>query len=102
MGGGLQDLYAFNGHLTRPDDVRPGDILAVGRHHRVQGPCVGYQTRQVVPRPPAAGPWRGRGSCRAAGFASRRVMPSRRVRRRRRWAGGGEPTADRPLSDGSE
>ena len=48
---GAQDLYAYNGHLVRPDDVRPGDVLAVGRHHRVMGPCVNYQTRQSGPLP---------------------------------------------------
>jgi len=44
-----QEIYAFNAHVYEPEDLRPGDILSVGRHHEVKGPCVNYQLRQNGP-----------------------------------------------------
>jgi hypothetical protein len=44
-----QEIYAFNSHVYEPEDLRPGDILSVGRHHEVKGPCINYQLRQNGP-----------------------------------------------------
>jgi len=44
-----QEIYAFNSHVYEPEDLKPGDLLSVGRHHEVKGPCVNYQFRQNGP-----------------------------------------------------
>ena len=44
-----QEIYAFNSHLYEPDNLHPGDILSVGRHHEVKGPCINYHRRQNGP-----------------------------------------------------
>jgi len=44
-----QDVYAFNAHLYTPESLNPGDILAIGRHHTVKGPCINFQTRRIGP-----------------------------------------------------
>ena len=41
-----QEIYAFNSHVYEPENLKPGDFLAVGRHHEVKGPCVNYHLRQ--------------------------------------------------------
>jgi hypothetical protein len=42
-----QDLFALNPALPAPADLRPGDVIAVGRHHTVRGPCLPDCRRQV-------------------------------------------------------
>ena len=44
-----QEIYAFNSHVYEPEDLRPGEILSVGRHHEVKGPCINHQLRQNGP-----------------------------------------------------
>jgi len=44
-----QEIYAFNAHVYEPENLRPGDMLSVGRHHEVKGPCINYQQRQNGP-----------------------------------------------------
>ena len=44
-----QEIYAFNAHVYEPENLRPGDMLSVGRHHEVKGPCINYQLRQNGP-----------------------------------------------------
>ncbi len=44
-----QEIYAFNAHVYDPENLKPGDVIAVGRHHQVRGPCVNFLTRQVGP-----------------------------------------------------
>jgi len=45
-----QEIYAFNAHLYNPQAIKPGDLLAVGRHHVVKGPCVNFEERQSGPQ----------------------------------------------------
>ena len=58
-----QDLFAFNPALPAPADLRPGDVIAVGRHHTVRGPCLPDCRRQVD----AAGATEADASCMRAG-----------------------------------
>jgi len=44
-----QEVYAFNAQIYDPQAIKPGDVVAVGRHHLVRGPCVNFLTRQVGP-----------------------------------------------------
>ena len=34
-----QEVFALNANLVDPQRLAPGTVLAVGRHHRVRGPC---------------------------------------------------------------
>mmetsp|Transcript_30483 Transcript_30483/g.76645 ORF Transcript_30483/g.76645 Transcript_30483/m.76645 type:complete len:569 (+) Transcript_30483:39-1745(+) len=42
-----QEIYAFNAHVYDPENLKPGDVVNVGRHHVVRGPCVNFFRRQV-------------------------------------------------------
>ena len=42
-----QDVFAYNPALPVPADLQPGDIVAVGRHHTVRGPCLPDCMRQL-------------------------------------------------------
>mmetsp|Transcript_25116 Transcript_25116/g.59863 ORF Transcript_25116/g.59863 Transcript_25116/m.59863 type:complete len:561 (+) Transcript_25116:246-1928(+) len=44
-----QEVFTFNANFYDPESLKPGDIVSVGRHHSVKGPCVNFQTRQVGP-----------------------------------------------------
>ena len=34
-----QELFAMNANLINPQRLLPGEVVAIGRHHRVRGPC---------------------------------------------------------------
>lgn len=38
---------AFNAHVYDPENLKPGDVVNVGRHHKIRGPCINFFTRQV-------------------------------------------------------
>jgi hypothetical protein len=39
---------AFNAHVYDPENLKPGDVVNVGRHHKIRGPCINFFTRQVT------------------------------------------------------
>lgn len=34
-----QEVFALNANLVDPARLKPGSVLAIGRHHKVRGPC---------------------------------------------------------------
>eukprot|EP00286_Rhodomonas_abbreviata_P004257 CAMPEP_0181346544 /NCGR_PEP_ID=MMETSP1101-20121128/33383_1 /TAXON_ID=46948 /ORGANISM="Rhodomonas abbreviata, Strain Caron Lab Isolate" /LENGTH=373 /DNA_ID=CAMNT_0023458661 /DNA_START=85 /DNA_END=1204 /DNA_ORIENTATION=- len=44
-----QEVFAFNSQFYDPGNLKPGDVVAVGRHHTVKGPCINLNRRQSGP-----------------------------------------------------